>query len=69
MKRLPIAAVFISVALIGVNVAHAESLLQEVSRIQLPGVESRIDHLSAEMSSKRLFVAALFGKFGNGASS
>jgi hypothetical protein len=51
-----------SVALMGVNIAYAESLLQEVSRIQLPGVESRIDRLSAEMSSKRLFVAGLFRK-------
>jgi DNA-binding beta-propeller fold protein YncE len=37
-------------------------ILQETARIALPGVKGRIDHLTADLEGKRLFVAAL----GNG---
>src|SRR5262245_39463714 len=36
-----------------------EEVLREVSRIALSGVEGRIDHLSADVAAKRVFVAAL----------
>jgi len=39
--------------------ASAEEVLREVSRIALSGVEGRIDHLSADVAAKRVFVAAL----------
>lgn len=37
----------------------AEHLLQEVRRIDLPGVTGRIDHMALDASSGRLWVAAL----------
>jgi DNA-binding beta-propeller fold protein YncE len=39
--------------------SQAESVLEDAGRIELPGVKGRIDHLSADLPGKRLFVAAL----------
>jgi DNA-binding beta-propeller fold protein YncE len=38
---------------------HAQSVLQRVQVIALPGVEGRIDHLAVDLAAKRLYVAAL----------
>lgn len=42
--------------------ARSEPALQVESRIQLPGVAGRIDHMAVDLRRKRLFVA----EFGNG---
>ncbi len=38
---------------------HRTSALRRVQTIRLPGVEGRIDHLAADLTDRRLFVAAL----------
>jgi DNA-binding beta-propeller fold protein YncE len=58
MRRWPIAVVLLTIALTS---ARAEPVLHEVARIALPHVTGRLDHLSADLSTGRLFVAA----FGN----
>jgi hypothetical protein len=47
------------VALVISKVGFAEPLLQEIERIELPGVKGRIDHMAVDIISQRMFVAAL----------
>ena len=47
------------VALVASNVASAAPLLQEIERIELPGVKGRIDHMVVDIVGERMFVAAL----------
>jgi DNA-binding beta-propeller fold protein YncE len=49
----------LAAALLFVNIAGAVAPLEPVSTIALPGVKGRIDHLAADPSHHRLFVAAL----------
>jgi DNA-binding beta-propeller fold protein YncE len=65
MKLRPTSALFNLLLLLTIGTIHAQSdspLLRLEKEIALPGVKGRIDHLSADVSGKRLFVAAL----GNG---
>ena len=43
----------------GAAVAGTGPTLQEMQRIELPGVQGRIDHMAVDLPTKRLFVAAL----------
>ncbi len=53
----------VAFTLLGCKARSGESpLLRQVQTIALPGVAGRIDHMSADLAGKRLFVAAL----GNG---
>jgi DNA-binding beta-propeller fold protein YncE len=49
----------LAVISIGVNCQAEEPPLREVQTIPLPGVEKRIDHLAADLTHQRLFIAAL----------
>ena len=59
MRTFPIVLALTLVALGASKFASAEPLLQEVERIELPGVKGRIDHMVIDIIGKRLFVAAL----------
>lgn len=54
-------ALFAWIALFAVILgnARAQDLLKQAKRIDLPGVEGRIDHMAVDIQSHRLFVAAL----------
>jgi hypothetical protein len=60
-KEMPMRIAFVTVA--AILVSHAAQTRSEPLRaagtIALPGVTGRIDHLAADVSGKRLFVAAL----------
>ena len=43
----------------GAAVAGTGPTLQETQRIELPGVQGRIDHMAVDLPTRRLFVAAL----------
>ena len=43
----------------GAAVAAPGATLQETQRIELPGVQGRIDHMAVDLPTKRLFVVAL----------
>src|SRR5436305_13444317 len=53
--KYPLAAVF----LLAAAVRGQEPLLSLTSRIDLPNVNGRIDHFSADVKGKRLFMSAL----------
>src|SRR5436305_11532145 len=53
--KYPLAAVF----LLAAAVRGQEPLLSLASRIDLPNVNGRIDHFSADVKGQRLFMAAL----------
>ena len=59
MRTSPIVLVLTLVALVGSRFESAAPLLQEIERIELPGVKGRIDHMVVDIVGKRLFVAAL----------
>ena len=59
MRTLPIVLALILVASVASKFASAEPLLQEIERIELPGVKGRIDHMAVDIIGKRLFVVAL----------
>src|SRR5712691_3793846 len=50
---------FAVLTLASLQTASAQTPLTFVGTIDLPGVEGRIDHLAADISAQRLFVAAL----------
>ena len=45
----------------GAAVAAPGATLQETQRIELPGVQGRIDHMAVDLPTHRLFVVALQG--------
>lgn len=58
MQRLYV--LFLALYTVGARPAAAqEPLLKQETAIALPGVEQRIDHLSVDITHRRLFVAAL----------
>ena len=59
MRTSPIVLALILVASVASKIACAEPLLQEIERIELPGVKGRIDHMVVDIIGKRMFVAAL----------
>ena len=59
VRTFPIVLALTLGALVASKIASAEPLLQEVERIELPGVKGRIDHMVIDIIGKRLFVAAL----------
>ena len=59
MRAFPIVLALTFIALFSSRFVSAAPLLQEVERIELPGVKGRIDHMAVDIVGKRLFVAAL----------
>lgn len=59
MRPFPIILALIIVALLGSRLVLSAPLVQEIERIELPGVQGRIDHMVVDVVGKRLFVAAL----------
>jgi DNA-binding beta-propeller fold protein YncE len=62
MIRIIRSVALLGFALLCVPSGWSAPILQETARIALPEVKGRIDHLTADLDGKRLFVAAL----GNG---
>jgi DNA-binding beta-propeller fold protein YncE len=59
MRTCSIVLALTVVVLVGSRFVSAAPLLQEIERIELPGVKGRIDHMVVDIVGKRLFVAAL----------
>jgi YVTN family beta-propeller protein len=60
VPALLVVAVLIACASFGCSAqVHKTSALRRVQTIRLTGVEGRIDHLAADLTDRRLFVAAL----------
>lgn len=59
MRTYPIVLALTLVVLVGSRSVSATPLLQEIERIELPGVKGRIDHMVVDIVGKRLLVSAL----------
>src|SRR5215213_4094993 len=56
-QRLPLLVALAVVA--GVGMAHGQAPLNATRTVAMPEVEGRIDHLTVDISTGRVFVAAL----------
>jgi DNA-binding beta-propeller fold protein YncE len=59
MNKTSCCLLLCSLSFVAGTAGAAQSMFHEAKRIELKGVEGRIDHMAIDLSSNRLFVAAL----------